>query len=90
VGVCVARYVLDIKPSARKELENLSDSLIARLAPKIDGLAADPRPSGCRKLRGYKDFWRIRVGEYRVVYIIDDDRKMVSVTRVAHRRDVYE
>jgi mRNA interferase RelE/StbE len=90
VGVCVARYVLDIKPSARKELENLSDSLITRLAPKIDGLAADPRPSGCRKLRGYKDFWRIRVGEYRVVYIIDDDRKMVSVTRVAHRRDVYE
>lgn len=86
----MARYVLDIKPSARKELENLSDSLIARLAPKIDGLAADPRPSGCRKLRGYKDFWRIRVGEYRVVYIIDDDRKMVSVTRVAHRRDVYE
>ena len=90
MGVCVARYVLDIKPSARKELENLSDSLIARLAPKIDGLAADPRPSGCRKLRGYKDFWRIRVGEYRVVYIIDDDRKIVSVTRVAHRRDVYE
>ena len=90
MGVCVARYVLDIKPSARKELENLSDSLIARLAPKIDGLASDPRPSGCRKLRGYKDFWRIRVGEYRVVYIIDDDRKMVSVTRVAHRRDVYE
>jgi mRNA interferase RelE/StbE len=86
----VARDVLDIKPSARKELEKLSDSLIARLAPKIDDLAADPRPSGCRKLRGYKDFWRIRVGEYRVVYIIDDDRKMVSVTRVAHRRDVYE
>ena len=86
----MARYVLDIKPSARKELENLSDSLIARLAPKIDGLAADPRPSGCRKLRGYKDFWRIRVGEYRVVYIIDDNRKIVSVTRVAHRRDVYE
>ena len=69
---------------------DLSDSLIARLAPKIDGLAADPRPSGCRKLRGYKDFWRIRVGEYRIVYIIDDDRKMVSVTRVAHRRDVYK
>ena len=90
MGVCVARDVLDIKPSARKELEKLSDSLIARLAPKIDDLAADPRPSGCRKLRGYKDFWRIRVGEYRVVYIIDDDRKMVSVTRVAHRRDVYE
>ena len=86
----MARYALDIKPSARKELENLSDSLIARLAPKIDGLAVDPRPSGCRKLHGYKDIWRIRVGDYRVVYIIDDARTMVSVTRIAHRRNVYE
>ena len=86
----MARYALDIKPSARKELENLSDTLIARLAPKIDDLATDPRPSGYRKLHGYKDLWRIRVGDYRVVYIIDDGRKMVSVTRIAHRRDVYE
>lgn len=86
----MARYALGIKPSARKELENLSDSLIARLVPKIDSLAADPRPSGCRKLHGYQDVWRIRVGDYRVVYIIDDDRKIVSITRVAHRREVYE
>jgi mRNA interferase RelE/StbE len=86
----MARYALDIKPSARKELENLSNTLIARLVPKIDGLAGDPRPSGCKKLHGYKDFRRIRVGDYRVVYLIDDDRKIVSVTRVAHRRDVYE
>ena len=54
----MAKYAIDIKPSARKELENLSDSLIARLIPKM--------------------------------YTADDDRKMVSVTRVAHRRDVYE
>jgi mRNA interferase RelE/StbE len=86
----VAKYAIDIKPSARRELENLSDRLIARLVPKIEGLAANPKPSGCRKLRGYKDLWRIRVGDYRVVYIIDDDTKMVSVTRIAHRRDVYE
>ncbi len=51
---------------------------------------ADARPSGCKKLRGYKDLWRIRVGDYRVVYIIDDPGKIVSVTRIAHRRDVYE
>ena len=86
----MTRYVVEIKPSARRELENLSDSLITRLVPKIEALAANPRPSGCRKLRGYKDFWRVRVGDYRVVYIIDDDRKVVSVTRIAHRRDVYE
>ncbi len=85
----MARYALEIKPSARKELEKLSDRLITRLVPKIEGLAADPRPSGRRKLRGYRDLWRIRVGDYRVVYIIDDAREMVSVTRIAHRRDVY-
>lgn len=86
----MAKYAVDTKPSARRELEKLSNSLIARLVPKIEGLAADPRPTDCRKLRGYKDLWRIRVGNYRVVYIIDDDRKMVSVTRIAHRKDVYE
>ena len=85
----MAKYAVDIKPSARRELESLSDRLIERLVPKIEGLATNPRPSGCRKLRGYKDLWRIRVGDYRVVYIVDDDRKMLSVTRIAHRRDVY-
>jgi mRNA interferase RelE/StbE len=86
----VAKYAIQIKPSARRELENLSDRLIARLMPKIERLAVDPRPAGCRKLRGYKDLWRIRVGDYRVVYIIEDDNKTVTVTRIAHRREVYE
>jgi mRNA interferase RelE/StbE len=62
----VAEYALDIKASTRKELENLSDITVARLVPKIEGLAANPRPSGCRKLHGYRDFWRMRVGDYRV------------------------
>lgn len=86
----MARYALEIKPSARKELERLSDKLLANLVSRIDGLVVNPRPSDCKKLRGYKDLWRIRVGDYRVVYIIDDDHKTVSVTRVAHRGDVYE
>ena len=86
----MVNYAIDIKPSARRELEKLSDSLIARLLRKIEGLAINPRPPGCRKLRGYKDLWRVRVGEYRVIYIIDDDRKIVSITRIAHRREVYE
>lgn len=68
----------------------MSDRLLLHLVSRIDGLAVNPRPSGCKKLRGYKNLWRIRVGDYRVVYIIDDDRTMVSVTRIAHRRDVYE
>lgn len=50
-------------------MENLDDSLLSRLVPKVEDLGAIPRPSGCRKLRGYKDQWRIRIGDYRVVYI---------------------
>jgi mRNA interferase RelE/StbE len=71
-------------------MENLDDGLLSRLVPKMEGLGANPRPSGCKKLRGYKDQWRIRIGDYRVVYIIDDHRKKVSITRIAHRKDVYE
>jgi mRNA interferase RelE/StbE len=57
---------------------------------KIESLAQNPRPPGCKKLKGYKDKWRIRIGDWRVVYIIDDETKLVSVTRIAHRREVYE
>lgn len=83
-------YHLGIKPPARKELEKLSDALIARIVPKIEKLPAEPRPAGYKNLQGHRDLWRIRLGDYRVVYIIDDDKKTVSVTRIAHRRDVYE
>jgi mRNA interferase RelE/StbE len=86
----VGKYSLEVKPSARKELEALTDELLARVVRKLDALADSPRPAGCRKLKGYKDQWRIRVGDWRVVYIIDDAAKLVSVTRIAHRREVYE
>jgi mRNA interferase RelE/StbE len=86
----VAKYAVEIKPSAQKELEKLSNSLIARLVRKIEDLAINPRPPGCRKLRSHKDLWRVRVGDYRVIYIVDDRRKIASVTRIAHRREVYE
>jgi mRNA interferase RelE/StbE len=83
-------YSVEIKPSARKELEALPNNALARTVHKIESLAHAPRPAGCKKLKGYKDHWRVRVGEWRVVYIIDDAAKLVSVTRVAHRREVYE
>ena len=47
-------------------------------------------PAGCKKLKGYKDHWRIRVGDWRALYVIDDSARVVSVTRIAHRREVYE
>lgn len=59
-----------------------------RIAAAIDGLATDPRPSGAVKLAGRDDF-RIRVGDYRIVYAVDDAERLVLVARIAHRRDVY-
>jgi mRNA interferase RelE/StbE len=70
-------------------LDALDDTLFARIDRKILALADNPRPAGCRKLKGYKDQWRVRVGDWRVLYIVDDAAKLVTITRVAHRREVY-
>ena len=89
-GGFVSSYSVELKPSARKELESLPDTVLTRVVRKMEALANDPRPGGCKKLRGYKDQWRVRVGDWRIVYIIDDSARLVSVTRIAHRREVYD
>ncbi len=86
----MAKYFLEIKLSAQKDLDALDDALFTRVDRKILALADNPRPSGCKKLKGYKDQWRIRSGDWRVLYIIDDAAKLTSVTRIAHRREVYD
>jgi mRNA interferase RelE/StbE len=86
----VNSYAIELKSSARKELESLPDSVLSRVIRKLESLTRNPRPAGCKKLRGYKDLWRIRVGDWRVVYIVDDPAKLISVTRIAHRREVYD
>jgi mRNA interferase RelE/StbE len=86
----VANYSLAIKHSAQRELDALDDALFARIDRKILALADNPRPAGSKKLRGNKDQWRIRIGDYRVIYIVDDTARIATVTHVAHRREVYE
>ncbi len=86
----MARYSLELKSSAQKELDALDDALFTRIDRKITALAENPRPAGCKKLKGYRNQWRIRVGDWRVVYIIDDAEARVTITRVAHRGEVYE
>ena len=86
----MSNYSVEVKPSARKELEALPDNVLARVLQKMESLRSAPRPAGYKKLKGYKDQWRIRVGAWRVVYIIDDAAKLISITRIAHRREVYE
>ena len=83
-------YSISFAASAKRELLDLSPEVIGRIRPKINDLAKDPRPPGCKKLQGYRDRWRIRIGNYRIVYAINDAAKTVDVTRIAHRREVYE
>lgn len=81
-------YQLRIKPSARKELEQLNDSMLRRIDEVIGKLSNHPRPVGSKKLVG-APLYRIRIGIYRVVYEIDDNRKTVTIVTVGHRGDVY-
>ena len=86
----MAKYSVELKPSASKELDRLPAKLIERIFERLDSLTADPRPRGCRKLKGGEQEWRIRVGDYRVIYTIDDRNFRVDVTRIRHRNEVYD
>lgn len=76
--------------SARKELEALQRNLVNRILPRIENLAKDPRPHGCRKLTGAKNRWRIRVGDYRVIYSVSDKDRLIDVIAVRHRSEAYD
>jgi mRNA interferase RelE/StbE len=84
------RYTVEFERSAKKELDRLDGPIRARVLRKVAALADDPRPPpGVTRLVGADDLWRIRVGDYRVVYVIEDDRLVVLVVRVAGRGKVY-
>lgn len=80
-------YRVELAPAAQRDLRRLPPEIQGRLATPIQALAEEPRPTGARKLRGEQRTWRIRVGAYRVVYEIDDDRALVVVLKVARRRE---
>ena len=81
-------YDVGFSHRAARDFSRLTIDVQRRLIPRIDVLVDDPRPPGCEKLTGAEGY-RIRVGDYRVVYVIDDQNRSVVVTRIWHRRDVY-
>lgn len=81
-------YAVFILRRAQKELSELPAEAFLRVNEAIRNLADEPRPAGCRKLSA-REGWRIRVGDYRVVYEIDDRQQVVTVLDIGHRRDVY-
>jgi mRNA interferase RelE/StbE len=82
-------YEVLLERTAEKELRRLPSKVHDRIVEAISALGTDPRPPGCRKLTGSKSDWRVRVGDYRVVYEIADSVRIVRVHRVRHRNEVY-
>jgi len=85
----MASYKIEWKNSAYKELQKLPRPIIPRVVAAVSDLAADPFPHGVKKLVGSEFSYRIRIGEYRVVYEVFESRLLIEIVRVRHRKDVY-
>lgn len=86
----MAEYRLLIKASAAKEIESVGTKVDRqRIVERIRILAREPRSPVSEKLAGYADRYRVRQGQYRIVYLIDDERREVTIFKVGHRKDVY-
>jgi mRNA interferase RelE/StbE len=83
------QYRVQVKKAASKVLARLPKDLLRRIAVAIDNLAVDPRPSGCKKLVGLHEYYRVRVGDWRITYTVQDDILLVIVVEVAPRGGAY-
>ncbi|MCF2445386.1 type II toxin-antitoxin system RelE/ParE family toxin [Dyadobacter sp. CY345] len=83
-------YTLFLSKKAKKQLENLPEKIVPTIILAIGALQSDPRPDGCKKLKGRKSGYRIRIGNYRVLYDIFDRELVIEVITLGHRKDVYE
>ena len=78
-------YTVSISRSSQKEIRAINGGVRLRLIRSIRSLATEPRPAGCRKLVGAANRWRIRVGDYRVIYSIDDEERLIEIIAARHR-----
>jgi mRNA interferase RelE/StbE len=85
----VAAYTVEARPAVRKALRKLSADVRKDVLAVMRGLTEDPRPPGVRALAGHRPYLRVRSGDYRVIYAVDDAARLVTVAVVGHRRDVY-
>jgi mRNA interferase RelE/StbE len=83
-------YKIEFTKGARKEFKKLSQELQDRIQAEVDELANEPRPNGVKKLKGEENSYRIRIGDYRVVYEIYDNILLISIVKVKHRSEVYK
>lgn len=82
-------YEILLEQTAEKDLKKLPADIFKRIIPKIKALAKNQKPLGSRKISGSKNDWRIRVGNYRIIYEIDARARLIKVMRIRHRKEVY-
>jgi len=83
-------YSISIQKSGEKDLERIPTTVLSKIVKAIDSLKKDPRPPGVKKLKGStENLYRIRSGDYRIVYSIEDEIRVVNIRRIRHRKDIY-
>jgi mRNA interferase RelE/StbE len=82
-------YEVLLETRAERDLKKLSGEVFHRIIPLLKSLAEDPKPKGARKISGSKNDWRLRIGDYRVIYEIDERAKCIRIMRIRHRREAY-
>lgn len=85
----MSRYSVVFSKRAEKDLEKLPSHVVQKIVPVVVAFGDNPRPVGCKKLKGYENLWRVRVGNYRIIYSIDDAVLIVDVREIGDRKDIY-
>lgn len=83
-------YTVSLSLRAKRETRRLDRQILARIAKAIDSLVKNPRPPGCLKIINKENLWRMRVGDWRIGYEIDDEKRVVTIITVGHRREFYD
>ena len=83
-------YIIRFSHSAKKDIRRIPSAILQRIQDAMDALRKDPLPDGCEPIRGYKHCYRIRIGNYRVVYEVATQIRIITIIRIGHRQNVYQ
>jgi mRNA interferase RelE/StbE len=86
----MASYRITLKRTAIKDLRSLPKNMLGRVQALLDKLSTEPRPRGTAKIQGEENMYRLRLGDYRIIYTLDDSTRTLDVLFIRHRRDVYK
>lgn len=82
-------YRIELSPAASRQFKKLDTVIQKKLKPKITALAGNPRPRGVKKLEGAEELYRLRIGDYRIIYQIQDDRLIILIVKIGDRKEIY-